>query len=212
MIGLESEPGALDAAARASIYRLLARFLSSVPLQGELELAGALTGDESALGQAVQTFANFAAVADPETAGDDFQRLFIGLGGGELTPYASHYIAGSLHDRPLVQIREDMRRIGLRHSDGVREPEDHAATILEVMGELVEGRIGVGVMSPRDFFERHIRPWMSLFLGDLAAKDNSPLYAALGRLGAEFIDAEARLMTAGVGEDAQRPRFPGDVT
>ena len=37
---------------------------------------------------------------------------FVGLGGGLLLPYASHYLTGALYGRPLAQLRETLRCLG----------------------------------------------------------------------------------------------------
>ena len=56
----------------------------------------------------------------------EFFGLFIGVGRGELLPYASYYVTGFLHERPLSRLRQDLVRFGISRADGVTEPDDHA--------------------------------------------------------------------------------------
>jgi len=185
--GIPPSPPALGSEARIGLYNLLSRLLSAPPSEAELQLVARLRGDASRLGQEIDGLAAAAGAESQECAQEAFQRLFIGLGGGEFIPYASHHLAGSLHDLPLARLRGDLRRLGLRRSADVREPEDHAATVLEIMAALL------GAGNDRDaapFFAQHIAPWLPRFLGELMAVRDAPLYAALGATGAAFLAGE----------------------
>lgn len=127
-----------------------------------------------------------------ETVADEFQRLFIGLGGGELTPYASHYLAGSLHDVPLIRLRQDMRRLGLAPSRDISEPEDHAATVLEIAAVLLDGSTTAATSAAREFSETHVLSWLPKFFEDLSRAQNAPFYAAAGALGVAVMAEERR--------------------
>ena len=74
-----------------------------------------------------------AAAIDDRAASKEFFDLFIGLGRGELLPYASYYLTGFLHERPLARVREDLGALGIERAGISREPEDHIAILLEVM-------------------------------------------------------------------------------
>ncbi len=185
---------------RIGAYRLLSRFLATPPDTMDLRLAAGLTGDGSEIGRAVDTFAACARAVKPTEAEDQFFRLFIGLGGGELAPYASVYISGSMHDAPLVALRHDLRRIGAKRATDVKEPEDHAAIVLEVMVGLLENRFGATANEAGRFFRQHLEPWMARFFGDLRKVEGAPLYAALGEVGSAFIEEE-RERFAGVHRD-----------
>jgi TorA maturation chaperone TorD len=52
-----------------------------------------------------------------ESLDDEYHRLFIGLGTGELLPYYSHYLAGCLMGKPLSNLRDDIRAMGLESQD-----------------------------------------------------------------------------------------------
>ena len=57
----------------------------------------------------------------------------IGVGRGELIPYGSWYLTGFVMDKPLAALRTDLAALGFERQDEVKEPEDHAAALLETM-------------------------------------------------------------------------------
>lgn len=179
----------LDKSIRAGLYLLLARFLDAPPERPDLEVAGGLAcEDVPALGESLAAFAAAARSAGVDALADEYHRLFIGVGGGELTPYASYYLYGSLHDRALVDLRQTMARIGLRSATS-GDPEDHVAAVFEIMAALLM-REGEGDGEARRFFEAHVAGWSRRFFNDLAAATREPLYAAAGQLGAAFMELE----------------------
>lgn len=157
-------------------------------------LAG-LRSDGSQFGSALEHFASIAAASDRERLAADYDRLFIGIGQGEIVPFASYYLSGSLHDIALVSLRRDLRRLGLARADGSMEPEDHAATVLEVMGELLARSGARNESAAVEFWQAHLAPWMPLLFRSLRQVADAPFYAALGEAGAAFM-AEERLRFA----------------
>jgi TorA maturation chaperone TorD len=186
------EPIAPEELLRAQMYRLFARFLSGPPTAGDLEAAAALTGDESALGRAISTFAHLARQAHPAAVKDEYHDLFIGLQRGELVPYGSYYLTGFLQEKPLAKLRQDMERLGIARDAEVRDPEDHIASLCEMMAGLIEGRFGLPLALPeqRRFYETHLGCWAGYFFQDLEAARSSVLYSALGYVGRRFLEIE----------------------
>lgn len=176
---------------RARAYALLAALLARPadgPLLGRL---AALGSDSTRLGEALAGLGAAARAARAEAVEREFHDLFIGLGRGELLPYASYYLTGFLHERPLARVRADLATLGVERQDGVAEPEDHIATLCEVMAGLVDGSLGDGAAGQdRRFFERHLRPWAERFFGDLERAGAARFYRAAGCLGREFIAIE----------------------
>ncbi|NHW17463.1 molecular chaperone TorD family protein, partial [Escherichia coli] len=77
--------------------------LAAPPSAETLKACAAISGDAATpIGAALTGIASAAARTDPKTAEREFNALFIGLGRGELLPYASHYLTGHLNDRPLA--------------------------------------------------------------------------------------------------------------
>jgi len=108
---------------RADLYNYLGLILSAPPYQTLLDQTASLAGDEGDLGAAINTLAKLARITKPAAIEREFNALFIGLGRGELLPYASFYLTGFLNEKPLAALRQDMARKGIGRSDTVFEPE-----------------------------------------------------------------------------------------
>src|ERR1044072_8514081 len=103
--------------ARAQEYTLISALLVRAPDAALLKKLSALRGDASPLGVAHVALAQAAADASVERVEREYFDLFIGLGRGELLPYASYYLTGFLHERPLARLRADLGRLGLERGD-----------------------------------------------------------------------------------------------
>src|ERR1700712_1718787 len=115
--------------ARAQEYALLAVLLSRSPDNEMIGRLASLTGNATPLGAAHAALGEAAALTDETRARREFFDLFTGLGQGELLPYASHYLTGSLYGRPLARLREAFQRLGIERRTGHSEPEDHVAIL-----------------------------------------------------------------------------------
>ncbi len=178
---------------RARAYTLIARLLARPPDGELLEGLAGLSGDGTPFGAALGDLAAEAGRSTPETAVHEFQDLFIGVTRGEVVPYASFYISGFLFDRPLARLRADMRDLGITRAPGVPEPEDHIASLFDMMAGLITGELGGGATDETlqaALFSRHIRPWAGQFFRDLSRAPSARLYRPVGALGQAFIDIE----------------------
>lgn len=178
---------------RADLYDFLSALLARPPSRMLLERAGELEGDGATeLGRAIRALARVAAQMTERGARSEYDRLFVGLGRGELVPYASYYMTGFLHEKPLSLLRDDMRRLGIRREDAVREPEDGIAALCEMMGGMIRGRFGsaVDLNGQKEFFGRHLAPWAEHFFSDLERATGSVLYAPVGSVGRSFMQIE----------------------
>lgn len=157
-----------------------------------LSQAAGLEGDATPLGEAITTLSKLARLTKPATVTREFNDLFIGLGRGELLPYASYYMTGFLNEKPLALLRQDMARLGMARSENVFEPEDNIASLMEIMGAMIAGRFDepMTLDAQRSFFNKHIAPWARLFFADLEAAKGSVFYTPVGSLGREFIEIE----------------------
>ncbi|MCU9846458.1 molecular chaperone TorD family protein [Defluviimonas sp. WL0024] len=177
---------------RADLYGFLSALFAAPPDRALLDKTAALTGDASPLGRAIAALAKLAAAATPVSAKREFTRLFIGLGRGELLPYASYYLTGFLNEKPLMLLRRDMATLGLARSESVYEPEDNIASLMEMMAGLIDGRFGMvrPLDRQKEFFNRHVAPWAGHFFADLETAKGSVLYAPVGTIGREFMVIE----------------------
>mgnify|MGYP000294600745 CR=1 FL=1 len=178
---------------RADLYNFLGLILSGPPDQLLLDQTASLSGDESDLGQAINTLATLARKTKLAAIEREYNALFIGLGRGELLPYASYYLTGFLNEKPLAALRQDMARKGLGRSDNVFEPEDNIASLMEMMGAMVVGRFSkpVAVSAQKEFFNKHIGPWAQHFFSDLEGAKTSLFYTPVGTIGRVFMEIEA---------------------
>ncbi len=121
---------------------------------------------------------------------DEFQTLFIGLGRGEVVPFASWYLTGFLMERPLVLLRADLQRLGFERDEEVKEPEDHIAALCEVMAMLVNPDYGYSSEDQQRFFNQHLGPWMQRLFIDVQNAKAAHFYSAASRFGEIFIQLE----------------------
>ncbi|WP_198373763.1 TorD/DmsD family molecular chaperone [Roseomonas rosulenta] len=175
---------------RARIFALLGRLLVAAPDSGLLAALAGLHGDGTDLGGAYGALAAAARGSDPVSAEREFHDLFIGLGRGELLPFASYYLTGFLHERPLAELRGDLARLGLERAEGVAEPEDHIGSECEVYAGLLSGSFEGGAAQAETFFGKHLRPWAGRFFADLEKAEAARFYRAVGRLGRVAIEIE----------------------
>ena len=184
---------------RADLYGFLSALLSAPPDRILLARAARLTGDDTVLGRAIAALARLAQAATPAAVEREFTDLFIGLGRGELLPYASYYLTGFLNEKPLAQVRRDMTVLQIARAPNVFEPEDNIAILMEMMAGMIEGRFGTpaALAAQRDFFNRHIAPWAGHFFADLEGAKASVFYAPVGAVGRQFMQIEREAFRLG---------------
>ena len=186
---------------RADLYDFLGALLSAPPPKSLLDKCAVLSGDETALGQSINALARVAKVTSHKAVEREFNALFIGLGRGELLPYASYYMTGFLNEKPLATLRNDMTRLRITRAENVFEPEDNIASLCEMMAGQITGRFGrpVGLDQQKEFYNRHIGPCAEHLFADLEGAKASVFYATVGAIGRAFMEIErdAFRMTAG---------------
>jgi TorA maturation chaperone TorD len=177
---------------RADLYNFLGLMLSEPPDQLLLDQCVGLHGDDSDIGKAIAGLSRVAKASKPKRVESEFNALFVGLGRGELLPYASYYLTGFLNEKPLAALRTDMAVRGITRSQNVYEPEDNISSLMEMMGGMIVGRFGAPAEldDQKVFFNKHIAPWAGHFFADLEAAKNSVLYASLGSVGKAFMEIE----------------------
>jgi TorA maturation chaperone TorD len=178
--------------ARAREYSLLSALLLHSPDAERLGQLAHLRGDGSPMGIAHAALAAAATRTDAKRAAREHFTLFVGLGRGELLPYASYYLTGFLHGRPLASVRQLLARIGVERVDGQTEPEDHAAILLEIMAGLAGGAIAAPAGTDRELFDHHLASWIGRFFSDLEHAASADFYACVGTVGRTFIGLETQ--------------------
>ena len=194
----EAVPSPSDAdgdAVRANTYGLLGALLASPPRNEIFDLlAGIEVPSTDGLGAAWEALRHAARHAGVDAVDDEYHDLFIGVGRGELIPYGSWYLTGFVMDKPLAALRSDLAALGFERQDDVKEPEDHAAALLETMALMVASpEHGIDVQ--RRFFDRHVATWMRTFFADLQAAGSARFYRAVGQLGDRFMAFEMQYLS-----------------
>ncbi len=178
---------------RAQFYRLLSRLLVRAPDEEFLAQLRGLQGDGTEIGLALGALVAAAQSATPDSVADEYQDLFIGVGRGELVPFASYYLTGFLNEKPLARLRQEMAQYGVERAESISEPEDHIASVCDMMAGFILGDFGTPMLlrQQSQFFDRHIRTWAVRFFEDLAAAKTATFYKPVGALGRAFMEIEA---------------------
>ena len=198
---LYSEPAVPDGtvdpidAARAQEYALLATLLASAPSAALLEQIAQLKDNTTALGRAHADLADAASIAVATEVEREYFDLFVGLGRGELLPYASYYLTGFLNERPLSRLRDDLAALGIERVENNFEPEDHAATLCEIMAGLAVAHFPVPSETQRAVFEKHVFRWMGRLFADMEKAESAKFYRSVGTFGRVFLEIEAEAFT-----------------
>ena len=177
---------------RADMYSFLASLLRTEP---NAELVNQLTNlesDDSPIGKSIKTLSKLASSMDLPTIRDEYVRIFVGVGRGEILPFASYYLTGFLKDKPLAKLRNDMKEIGIELAENVKEPEDHIASLFDMMSGLILGKFNkkFSISEQKDFFNKHLGPWVDLLMRDIESSKIAVFYSPIGTIGREFIEIE----------------------
>ena len=194
----ETVPSPIDVdgdTVRANTYGLLGALLANPPRNETFDLlAGIEVPSTDGLGTAWEALRRAARHADAGAVDDEYHDLFIGVGRGELIPYGSWYLTGFVMDKPLALLRTDLAALGFERQDEVKEPEDHAAALLETMA-LIVAAPEHGIDVQRRFFDRHVATWMRTFFADLQTADSARFYRSVGQFGDRFMAFETQYLS-----------------
>ena len=183
---------------RANTYALLGVLLTQPPGEHTLTLLRGIDVDETdqanAMGATWKSLNLAAHRRNQDQLNDEYHDLFIGVARGEVVPYGSWYLTGFLMDRPLAKLRQDLDRLGIKRSEQVKEPEDHAGALCESMSLIVSNGENIGIHTQKRFFDDHIASWMGKFFEDLQSARSADFYRAVGALGEQFLEVERQYL------------------
>jgi TorA maturation chaperone TorD len=176
--------------ARADIYAILAAGLRTPLLQSQFQWLSELAAeaDQSPLATSWKKLAEAANNADEEAEAEEFHRLFVGMSGGLLTPYASWYINGNMFAQPLVELRATLSNIGIATPEQEKEPEDHLGYLCNLMQYLIAKGDDD---SAKLLMNRFLQPWVRRFAVDMANNAHSIFYRAFADLLDKFLEIES---------------------
>ena len=177
---------------RADMYSFLANLLRSEPDEKLVKQLTTLESDDSPIGKSIKILSKLATSLDLPTIRDEYVRIFVGVGRGEILPFASYYLTGFLKDKPLAKLRQDMQKIGIKLEENVKEPEDHIASIFDMMSGLILGKFEkkYSITEQKDFFNKHLAPWVDLLMRDIESSKIAVFYSPIGTIGKEFMEIE----------------------
>ena len=182
---------------RTDGYVVLASLLGRPPSEGLRVILQNLKWDEAIpeqLDHALKALRQAAHDYPLPAMKEEFDRLFVGLGCGEMIPYASWYRDKMIQSLPLVPLRSDLVRLGIVKQSDNHEPEDHAAALCEVMAIVSQKANGWSYLMQADFFQQHIATWMGNFFKDLQTAKSAGFYRTVGLFGSSFLEFECRYL------------------
>jgi TorA maturation chaperone TorD len=184
--------------ARAEVYGLLASLYHAPPSPDLYEQLRVAVTEAPSAGAFLETswselVASSRRLSLAEIA-EEYVALFGGVGKPEIFLYASWFIAGSLNEKPLVDLRDALAALGLERPAGVLETEDHIAGLCEVMRYLIAGDdVGVSNLGAQQrFFDKHLRPWVERLCDTISAHPRADFYRALAGFTRDFFAVEAQ--------------------
>jgi TorA maturation chaperone TorD len=190
-------PLAPEDRARANFYAVLAALFRDAPDARLLGVIGA--ADElptAASGDVPDRWNRLIAACramDAEAAQQEYWDLFVGTGKSEVNLHASHWLTGFMMEKPLVELRDDLARLGLGRRRDSTMLEDHVSALFETMRLLIEGaddREPAGVAEQKAFFERHLAPWLTDLCTALKQNPLANFYRPVSEFTESFVAIE----------------------
>ena len=181
--------------ARAEHYAVFSR-LFAAPADAEflttlIGMARSFSSSQSALGLAWLVLGDAAQAAMPEALEEEYTRLFLTIGRPEVMLFGSFYLAGFLMEEPVVELRDDLAKLGLGRRMGIMESEDHLAALSDVMRHLIlTGPDAAGLERQKAFFAAHIEPWVDRLCDALERAPDARFYPRTAALVRAFFDIE----------------------
>jgi TorA maturation chaperone TorD len=195
-------PAGFDAYAniRADSYAMLGSLLCQPPSKDLLNALQSLQWDEvipEKLDHALGALRQASHDYSPATIEGEFNRLFVGLGCGEVVAYACWYREKKIQSSPLAAIRSDLFPLGIVRKAESHESEDHAGALCEIMALVSQEPNNIPTATQAGFFHRHIATWMAAFFEDLKSAKSADFYRVVGLFGSCFLESESEYLTRG---------------
>lgn len=182
---------------RGEGYALLGSLLGQPPTAAVCGILKELAWEETVPLKLARSLSLLQEAANRYSAEEiqmEFDKLFVGLGSGEIVPYASWYLENRISGKPLARLRTDLFRLGIVRQNGESIPEDAAAALCESMVILSDATGEYAQEIQASFFERHLAVWMGLFFQDLQKAKSASFYRVAGRYGFHFLECESRYL------------------
>lgn len=178
---------------RGQVYAFLSHLFAAPPNAALLSRLASIEIEPLHAGRMVPAWhglSKAAGEAEVDQVDDEFHDLFIGIAHGEVLPYASWYLSGTLMDWPLSNLRGNLKQLGIQRRADLGEPEDHVAALCEVMCLLAEDGTMSGVERQHAFLTTHMLPWLPRFFQELDQAPSADFYRAVAEFGRTFFELE----------------------
>ena len=185
---------------RADSYVMLASLLGQPPSENLLKVLQNLQWEKpipERVDRALKALREASYDYPLSALKEEYGKLFVGLGCGELVPYASWYREKKIQSLPLVSLRSDLIELGIVRQADSGEPEDHASALCECMALISQKPNGTDRATQAKFFQQHVAPWMTTFFEDIASAKSAQFYRAVGIFGRRFLEAEVEYLKQG---------------
>jgi TorA maturation chaperone TorD len=194
---------------RTDVYVILAALLAGPPSEGHLNVLRNMDWDEDIsekMNKALDALRSASRDYNPSAVRDEYDRIFVGLGCGEIIPYASWYRERAIQSLQLVSLRSDLFRLGIVRQADNRDSEDHAGALCEIMALISQKPDNKSYETQAGFFERHVASWMTAFFKDVESANSARFYCAVGSLGCCFLECEKEYLKYGADAQAHTER------
>ena len=186
---------------RADSYVMLASMLSQPPSENLMKILRSLDWDEAIppdLADNLKALCQAGSAYSPHTVEEEFNKLFVGLGSGEIVPYASWYREKKIQAPSLASLRSDLMALGIVRQEEKHDYEDHAAALCEIMALASQGPDGAPFAAQAAFFQRHVASWMFQFFEDLFSAGSADFYRIVAIFGRNFLNYENEYLRYGL--------------
>jgi TorA maturation chaperone TorD len=184
--------------ARAELYGLLARLWIAAPDAALLEQFGVAVTEAPQPGGYLeapwQSLVAAMRATNPQTAAEEYDALFGGVGKPEVFLYGSYYLSGFLNEKPLATLRSDLAALGLTRDAQRGETEDHIAYLCEVMRWLIAGDdvLLCNLEQQRKFFRAHLQSWVDKLADAVQAQPRAALWREVASFTRAFVEVETQ--------------------
>jgi TorA maturation chaperone TorD len=184
-----------EESARADMYGFLATLFFTPPSSSLLDSVGKTeAGGGSTLEQAWEGVAETCRHITAEQVCEEYHQLFIGVSRPEVMLYGSYYLSGFLMEKPLAELRSDLKELGLARPVHIDESEDHISLLCEVMRYLIlsEEHLDTSLLKQRQFYSAHMQGWVRQMCDAIENHPQSHFYKRVASLARNFFDVESQ--------------------
>ena len=100
-------------------------------------------------------------------------------------------------EKPLARLRDDLAALGLARSEGILEPEDHLAALMDIMRHLILDTSRTEDQRhalQQQFFSNHIVTWHQSLCDAIKDQPEARLYRRVAEFLVAFFEVEKSLI------------------